>query len=231
MTVYRSPKTGRPVSRAGVPYALLWTVIVGARAAFSYGSAHWFQHSIVSWAIANQVTEAAITDGLIFMAVAMVLVRTLGLRVRASRPARPGSRRPAGRQRLSRRRRRRLLPQTQGPRPSAEGLAAVQVHRQRREDRQHGGRPADHGQFRVLHRPGVHAAAGSGLPNRCRQAAASADIGFQLAMGCSQPGMPWVGTNAPEMKVSGRKIRNPVGWAASGLRRARPRQMPAQVKA
>ena len=85
MTVYRSPKTGRPVSRAGVPYALLWTVIVGARAAFSYGSAHWFQHSIVSWAIANQVTEAAITDGLIFMALAMVLVRTLGLRVRASR--------------------------------------------------------------------------------------------------------------------------------------------------
>jgi hypothetical protein len=85
MTVYRSPETGRPVSRAGVPYALLWTVVVGARAAFSYGSAHWFQHSIVSWAIANQVTEAAITDGLIFMALAMVLVRTLGLRVRASR--------------------------------------------------------------------------------------------------------------------------------------------------
>src|SRR5579863_4648063 len=58
MTVYRSPKTGRPVSRAGWPYALLWTVVVGARAAFSYGSAHWFQYSIVSWAIANQVTEA-----------------------------------------------------------------------------------------------------------------------------------------------------------------------------
>ena len=85
MTVYRSPKTGRPVSRAGWPYALLWTVVVGARAAFSYGSAHWFQHSIVSWAIANQVTEAAITDGLIFMAIAMVLIRTLGLRLRASR--------------------------------------------------------------------------------------------------------------------------------------------------
>jgi hypothetical protein len=60
-------------------------VVVGARAAFSYGSAHWFQHPVVSWAIANQVTLAAITDGLIFMAVAMVLVRTIGLGLRASR--------------------------------------------------------------------------------------------------------------------------------------------------
>jgi membrane protease YdiL (CAAX protease family) len=90
MRVYRSPETGRPVSRAGWPYALLWTAVVGARAAFSWGAAHWFQAQIVSWAIANQVTEAAITDGLIFMALAMVLVRTIGLRLRASRlPAAP----------------------------------------------------------------------------------------------------------------------------------------------
>src|SRR5580658_6674082 len=89
MTVYRSPKTGRPVSRAGAPYALLWTVVVGARAAFSYGSAHWFTAQIVSWSIANKVTEAAIVDGLIFMAIAMVLVRTASLGIRASRL--PGS--------------------------------------------------------------------------------------------------------------------------------------------
>ena len=85
MSVYRSPQTGRPVSRTGVPYAILWVVVVAARAAFSYGSAHWFTRPLVSWAIANQVSAAAITDGLIFMAVAMVLVRTLGLGVRASR--------------------------------------------------------------------------------------------------------------------------------------------------
>jgi hypothetical protein len=85
MRVYRSPQTGQPVSAAGWPYALLWTVIVGARAAFSYGAAHWFTGSLVSWAIANQVSQAAITDGLIFMAVAMVIVRTGGLAVRASR--------------------------------------------------------------------------------------------------------------------------------------------------
>jgi hypothetical protein len=83
--VYRSPRTGKPVSQAGWPYAIFWTVIIAARAAFSWGAAHWFTSSLVSWAIANQVSEAAITDGLIFMAVAMVLVRTGGLRVRASR--------------------------------------------------------------------------------------------------------------------------------------------------
>jgi len=84
MGVYRSPKTGGPVSRAGVPYAILWTVIIGARAAFSYGAEHWFQGPLVSWAIADQVSLAALTDGLIFMAIAMVLVRTVGLGVRAS---------------------------------------------------------------------------------------------------------------------------------------------------
>jgi hypothetical protein len=39
----------------------------------------------VAWAVANQVSEAAITDGLIFMAIVMVIVRTAGLAVRASR--------------------------------------------------------------------------------------------------------------------------------------------------
>jgi hypothetical protein len=91
MHVYRSPKTGKPVSRAGVPYAALWTVIIGARAAFSYGLGHWFQTPVVNWAIANHVTLAALTDGLIFMALAMVLVRTLSLRVRASRLPAPAA--------------------------------------------------------------------------------------------------------------------------------------------
>jgi hypothetical protein len=84
MGVYRSPETGRPVSRAGWPYAILWIVVIGARAAFSYGVAHWFTADIVSWAVANHVTASAITDGLIFMAIAIILVRTIGLGVRAS---------------------------------------------------------------------------------------------------------------------------------------------------
>ena len=85
MRVYRSPKTGRPVSAAGLPYALVWIVVVGARAAFSFGAAHWFPAQIDQWCFAHQVSSAAITDGLIFMALTMVLVRTASLGTRAGR--------------------------------------------------------------------------------------------------------------------------------------------------
>jgi hypothetical protein len=93
MKVYRSPRTGKPVSRATWPYALLWTLVVGARAAFSYGAIHWFPAQLAQWCLAHQVTGAAITDGLIFMAVAMILTRTLGLGARAAALPRsaPGS--------------------------------------------------------------------------------------------------------------------------------------------
>jgi hypothetical protein len=83
-TVYRSPGTGRPVSRAGFGYAALWIVAVGARAAFSYGSENWFGPQLGRWMIGHQVTGDALTDALILMAVAMTLTRTVGLAVRAS---------------------------------------------------------------------------------------------------------------------------------------------------
>jgi len=84
ISVYRSPVTGAPVSRTGFAYAALWTGVIGARAAFSYGSEHWFSHSLGTWMIQHSVTAAAITDGLIFMAVAMLLTRTIGLGIRAA---------------------------------------------------------------------------------------------------------------------------------------------------
>ncbi len=83
--VYRSPRTGKPVSAAGLPYALVWIVVVGARTAFSWGTAHWFPHQLDQWCLAHQVTGSAITDGLIFMALTMVLVRTTSLATRARR--------------------------------------------------------------------------------------------------------------------------------------------------
>jgi hypothetical protein len=84
MRVYRSPKTGKPVSAAGLPYALAWIVIVAARTLFSVGAVHWFPVQLTQWSVSHQVTGAAITDGLIFMAVALVLVRTAGLATRAA---------------------------------------------------------------------------------------------------------------------------------------------------
>lgn len=93
MRVYRSPRTGDPVSAAGLPYAIVWTLIVAARAAFSIGAIHWFPAQLAQWCAAHQVTGAAITDGLIFMAITMVLVRTAGLAARAGRlPSAPASR-------------------------------------------------------------------------------------------------------------------------------------------
>jgi hypothetical protein len=89
MRVYRSGRTGRPVSAVGAGYALLWIAVVGARAVFSYGSFHWFGPQLAHWMTSSAVTAGAITDALIFMAVAMVLTRSTGLAVRAGRlPAR-----------------------------------------------------------------------------------------------------------------------------------------------
>jgi hypothetical protein len=85
MRVYRSPRTGKPVSAAGFPYAMVWIVVVAARTAFSIGATHWFPVQLDQWSFAHQVTGAAITDGLIFMALAMVLVRTTSLATRARR--------------------------------------------------------------------------------------------------------------------------------------------------
>ena len=84
MRVYRSELTGKPASSAKWGYAALWTLIIGARAAFSYGASHWFPSQLAHWCITHQVTGDAITDGLIFMAVAMMLTRTLGLAARAA---------------------------------------------------------------------------------------------------------------------------------------------------
>jgi hypothetical protein len=83
VTVYRSRTTGKPVSSAGWGYALLWTGVIGARAIFSYGANHWFGNQLGGWLAANSIPSAAITDGLIFMAVAMLLTRTLGLAIRS----------------------------------------------------------------------------------------------------------------------------------------------------
>jgi hypothetical protein len=84
VSVRREQTTGRLVTRAGAAYASLWIAVIAARSCFSIGATHWFNHSLATWMISNQVTGAAITDTLIIMAVAMTLARTLSLAVRGS---------------------------------------------------------------------------------------------------------------------------------------------------
>ncbi|MFJ4674310.1 hypothetical protein [Kitasatospora sp. NPDC088783] len=80
--VYRSPRTGRPVSRAGWAYAAVWVGVIGARAAFSYGSVHWFAAPLGGWMREHRVSGDALTDALLLMAVAMMLTRTAALAAR-----------------------------------------------------------------------------------------------------------------------------------------------------
>jgi hypothetical protein len=74
---------GSAYSRAGVPYAVLWVVVVGARLWFDYGAHHEFSRQLGSWLFTERVTGDVLVDSLIFMAIAMLLTRTASLLVRS----------------------------------------------------------------------------------------------------------------------------------------------------
>ncbi len=93
MRVYRSPRTDKPVSAAGRGYAFLWITVIGTRGAFSYGADHWFRDPLGRWLMSNGIPVAALTDALIFMAVAMLITRTAGLALRSRALVAPPARR------------------------------------------------------------------------------------------------------------------------------------------
>jgi hypothetical protein len=69
-------------SNAGIGYAIFWIAAIGARLVFSYGAYHWYTTSLGHWMATNRITTDGLTDGLIFLAIAMAISRT----VRIARP-------------------------------------------------------------------------------------------------------------------------------------------------
>jgi hypothetical protein len=49
MSVFVDGRTGTVTSRAGLPYALLWIAVVGARIYFAYGARHVFSAQLHQW--------------------------------------------------------------------------------------------------------------------------------------------------------------------------------------
>jgi hypothetical protein len=85
MRVEYDPAKRRVVSRAGAPYAVLWTVVIGARLWFAYGSAHIFPAQLGHWLATNRISADVLTDALIFFSVGMLVTRTGSLLLRAGR--------------------------------------------------------------------------------------------------------------------------------------------------
>jgi hypothetical protein len=74
---------GNVRSRAGMGYAALWMLVIGARIGFAYATSH--SHSLQVWLGTHHISSATLTDALIFMAAGMLLARTGTLLARAHR--------------------------------------------------------------------------------------------------------------------------------------------------
>jgi hypothetical protein len=94
MRVFTDGATGRPMTRAGLPYALFWIVVVAARLFFAYGSNHIFGQQLGTWLYTSHITVDALTDAIIFFSVAMTVGRTAAI---AARVRQASARRTAAR--------------------------------------------------------------------------------------------------------------------------------------
>ena len=81
MKITYDDATQQSMSVAGAAYGAFWAVVIGARLLFTYGANHWYHSQLGHWLVTNGITVDALTDALIFMAVAMAVTRTIRLAV------------------------------------------------------------------------------------------------------------------------------------------------------
>ena len=83
MRIEHDGDSGTVFSTAGVSYLAIWIAAAAGRLAFIYCSSHWFSSDLGSWMLAHHVSTAALTNGLILLALAMTTARTLSIVVRS----------------------------------------------------------------------------------------------------------------------------------------------------
>jgi hypothetical protein len=81
MKVSYDTSTRQAVSTSGAAYGIFWTAVIGARLLFTYGANHWYTSQLGHWMATNAITVDALTDALIFMALAMAITRSIRLAV------------------------------------------------------------------------------------------------------------------------------------------------------
>jgi hypothetical protein len=84
--------TQQAVSTAGTAYAAFWCGIIGLRLLFTYGANHWYTTQLGHWMATNGVSVDALTDSLVFMAIAMAVTRSVRLAVGRSQMRRSSAR-------------------------------------------------------------------------------------------------------------------------------------------
>lgn len=83
--VRRDPDDSRLVTVAGWPYAALWSLAMALRMGFAYGATHWFPHALGTFSADHHVPADTYGTAFVLMVLAMILVRTVGILIRARR--------------------------------------------------------------------------------------------------------------------------------------------------
>lgn len=92
MNVERDEQTGLIVTEAGLTYAALWAIVFGGRLAFAWAAQNVWSQQVAQFSIQHQITgSAAWTAAFVFMALSMVLARTMVVGLRALLVLRPSA--------------------------------------------------------------------------------------------------------------------------------------------